>query len=154
MPSPHQPLRHALRLAPILGAASLALAGCSSISLDQPTGKTEAAAPGNTVRVVRSFDGRFDGEISGTPAPESRFAKIKIGMELEQVHKLIGEPDQLYSHDTGKTWIPFYFGADGRRVVTLYRGEGCLTYSGGGLFNSTKQLLRIDVDAAGKCYQP
>jgi hypothetical protein len=142
------------RLALALGAATLALAGCSSISLDQPTGKTEAASPGNAVRVVRSFDGRFDGEVSGTPAPESRFAKIKIGMELEQVHKLIGEPDQLYSHDTGKTWIPFYFGADGRRVVTLYRGEGCLTYSAGGVFNASKQLLRMDVDPAGKCYQP
>jgi hypothetical protein len=146
MPSP--------RLALALGAASLTLLGCSSISLDQPSGKTEAAAAGNNVRVVRSYDGRFDGEISGTPAPESRFAKVKIGMELEQVHKLIGEPDQLYSHNTGKNWIPFYFGADGRRVVTHYRGEGCLTYSGGGLFNSSKQLLRMDVDAAGQCYQP
>lgn len=142
------------RLTLALGAASLTLLGCSSISLDQPSAKTEAAAAGSNVRVVRSFDGRFDGEISGTPAPESRFAKVKIGMELEQVYKLIGEPDQLYSHDTGKTWIPFYFGADGRRVVTHYRGEGCLTYSGGGVFNSKKQLLRMDVDATGKCYQP
>jgi hypothetical protein len=142
------------KLALALGSVTLALLGCSSISLDQPSAKAEAPATGNQVRVVRSFDGRFDGEISGTPAPESRFAKLKIGMELEQVHKLIGEPDQLYSHDTGKTWIPFYFGADGRRVVTLYRGEGCLTYSAGGVFNSRKQLLRMDVDAAGKCYQP
>lgn len=143
-----------LRLALALGAASLALLGCSSISLDQPSEKTTAATAGGNVRVVRSFDGRFDGEISGTPAPESRFAKLKIGMELEQVHRLIGEPDQLYSHETGKRWIPFYYGADSRRVVTLYRGEGCLTYSGGGLFNGSKQLLRMDVDAAGKCFQP
>jgi hypothetical protein len=142
------------RLALALGAAMLALQGCSSISLDQPTAKTEAATAGSNVRVVRSYDGRFDGEISGTPAPESRFAKVKIGMELEQVHKLIGEPDQLYSHDTGKNWIPFYFGADSRRVVTHYRGEGCLTYSAGGVFNGKKQLLRMDVDAAGQCYKP
>jgi hypothetical protein len=146
MPSP--------KIALALGGVTLALLGCSSISLDQPSGKAEAPATGSQVRVVRSFDGRFDGEISGTPAPDSRFAKLKIGMELEQVHKLIGEPDQLYSHDTGKTWIPFYFGADGRRVVALYRGEGCLTYSGGGVFNDKKQLLRMDVDTAGKCYQP
>ena len=142
------------RLTLALGAATLALLGCSSISLDQPASKTEAAAAGCNVRVVRSYDGRFDGEISGSPAPESRFAKVKIGMELEQVHKLIGEPDQLYSHDTGKNWIPFYFGADSRRVVTHYRGEGCLTYSAGGVFNGKKQLLRIDVDAAGQCYKP
>lgn len=141
------------RLALTLGAATLVLMGCSSISLEQPAPQA-ATTPGAEVRIVRSFDNSFDGEISGTPAPESRFAKVKIGMELEQVYKLIGEPDQLYSHSTGKNWIPFYFGADGRRIVTHYRGEGCLTYSAGGLFNDRKQLLRMDVDAAGRCYQP
>ena len=141
------------RLALTLGAATLVLTGCSSISLEQPTPKADAAGGGN-VRVVRSYDNSFDGEISGTPAPESRFAKVKIGMELEQVYKLIGEPDQLYNHTTGKNWIPFYFGADGQRIVTHYRGEGCLTYSAGGVFNGKKQLLRMDVDAAGQCYKP
>lgn len=140
------------RLTLTLGAATLVLMGCSSISLEQPAPKADAA--GGNVRIVRSYDNSFDGEISGTPAPESRFAKVKIGMELEQVYKLIGEPDQLYSHNTGKNWIPFYFGADGRRIVTHYRGEGCLTYSAGGLFNDRKQLLRMDVDATGRCYQP
>lgn len=142
------------RLALTLGTATLVLMGCSSISLDQPAPKADAAGAGSNVRVVRSYDNSFDGEISGTPAPESRFAKVKIGMELEQVYKLIGEPDQLYNHTTGKNWIPFYFGADGRRIVTHYRGEGCLTYSGGGAFNGKKQLLRMDVDAAGQCYKP
>ncbi len=137
-----------------LGALSLALLGCSSISLEEPAPKAQATPAASNVRVVKSVDGRFEGEISGTPAPESRFAKLKIGMELEQVHKLISEPEQLFSRDTGKRWIPFYFGADGRRIVTLHKGEGCLTYSAGGLFNSKKQLLRIDVDAAGACYQP
>lgn len=140
------------RLALTLGAATLVLMGCSSISLEQPAPKADAA--GGNVRVVRSYDNSFDGEISGTPAPDSRFSKVKIGMELEQVYKLIGEPDQLYNHTTGKNWIPFYFGADGQRIVTLYRGEGCLTYSAGGVFNGKKQLLRIDVDAAGQCYRP
>lgn len=134
-----------------LGAATLALMGCSSVSLEQPAPKTDA---GSNLRVVRSYDNQFDGEISGTPAPDSRFAKVKIGMELEQVYRLIGEPDQLSSHNTGKNWIPFYFGADGRRIVTHYRGEGCLTYSAGSVFNGKKQLLRMDVDAAGQCFQP
>lgn len=140
------------RLALTLGAATLLLMGCSSISLEQPASKAEATS--SNVRVVRSYDNSFDGEVSGTPAPESRFAKVKIGMELEQVYKLIGEPDQLYNHTTGKNWIPFYFGADGQRIVTHYRGEGCLTYSAGGVFNGKKQLLRMDVDAAGQCYKP
>lgn len=137
-----------------LGAATLALLGCTSVPLDTPSGTAQAPAASGKVRVVRSFDNRFDGEISGTPTPDSRFAKIKIGMELEQVHKLIGEPDALFSHGTGKVWIPFYFGADGRRIVTHHRGEGCLTYSAGGLFDGRKQLLRMDVDATGGCYRP
>lgn len=137
-----------------LATATLSLLGCSSVSLDTPAVAAQSAAAASTVREVRSYDDRFDGEISGTPAPDSRFAKLKIGMELERVHKLIGEPDQIYSHTTGKAWIPFYFGADSRRIVTLHRGEGCLTYSAGGLFNSRKQLLRMDVDAAGSCFKP
>ena len=56
---------------------------------------------------------------------------------------MIGEPDQLYNHTTGKNWIPFYFGADGQRIVTHYRGEGCLTYSAGGVFNG-KIFVRED----------
>jgi hypothetical protein len=145
---------HRPALALALGAAALTLLGCSSVSLDTRTVTAPPANTGAQVRVVRSFDDRFYGEISGDPAPESRFGRVKIGMDLEQVHKLIGEPDQIYSHTTGKVWIPFYFGADGRRIVTLHRGEGCLTYSAGGLFNSRKQLLRMDVDAAGGCFKP
>jgi hypothetical protein len=148
MPTP----RPALALA--LCAAALSLLGCTTVSLDTPTADAAPKAAAEEVRVVRSVDSRFYGEISGSPAPDSRFAQIKIGMELEQVHKLIGEPAQLYSHTTGKAWIPFYFGADSRRIVTLHRGEGCLTYSAGGLFNSRKQLLRMDVDAAGSCFKP
>lgn len=144
--------RPALVLA--LGAAALTLFGCSSVSLDTPAASVRPAEKVSEIRAVTSVDGRFYGEMSGTPAPVSRFAQIKIGMELEQVHKLIGEPDQIYSHTTGKAWIPFYFGADSRRIVTLHRGEGCLTYSAGGLFNSRKQLLRMDIDAAGSCFKP
>lgn len=138
-----------------IGAIALALAGCSSVSLESPSTDANRAASGAEVRVVPSVDGRFEGEISGTPAPESRFAKVRIGMELQQVIRLIGNHDEMYSHETGKRWIPFYFGTDARRVVVLYRGEGCLTYTGGNIWGGgSNVLLRIDVDTASQCYQP
>ena len=144
------------RSLPVLaGVATLLLAGCSSVSLD-PNHVEEGRAPsGAVVREVRSYDDRFDGEISGTPAPGSKFAQIKIGMELAQVQKLIGTYDELYSQDTGKRWIPFYLGSEARRIIVHYKGEGCLTYSGGTTWGGGKNVvLRIDVDAAGKCYRP
>ncbi|MBV1732382.1 MAG: hypothetical protein KUA38_09060, partial [Hydrogenophaga sp.] len=75
--------------------------GCSSISL-------EPQEP--PVREVKSIDGQSEGEVTGTSAPGSRFAQLRIGMEAQSVRKRIGEADAMYSHDTGKRWIPFYFG--------------------------------------------
>lgn len=138
-----------------LAALSLAalLAGCASGSR-APAASGAAPADSNT-RVVKSQDGRFDGEMVGTPAANSRFAKVKIGMEMQQVQQLIGAPDQWHTHETGKRWIPFYFGNDVRRLQALYKGEGCLSFTGGNAWGGGgNELVRIEVDAAGKCYQP
>jgi hypothetical protein len=127
---------------------SLSTWGCSSISL-------EPTAPEPQVRKVKSFDGQFEGEVTGTPAPGSRFAQLRIGMEAQPVQKLIGVADQMYSHDTGKRWIPFYLGSDARRIITHYKGEGCLTFTGGTVWGGgNNQLIRIDNDPSGRCYQP
>lgn len=143
------------RSALALCAIALTVAGCARTSLDQKPSGPERAPSGAEVRVVPSMNGKFEGEISGMPAPDSRFAKVKIGMELQQVLKLIGNYDQLYSHESGKRWIPFYLGNDARRVVVLYRGDGCLTFTGGTVWGGgANELLRIDNDPAGKCYQP
>lgn len=146
------------RLTWALTLATLTGLGCSSTSLESPS---EAAlengksASGQEIRKVTSADGRFDGEVSGTPAPGSKFAALRIGMTWAAVQKQIGDADQLYSHDTGKRWIPFYAGTDARRIVMHYRGEGCLGFTGGNLLGGgTNALVRIDVDPAGKCYRP
>ena len=52
-------------------------------------------------------------------------------MEALPVQRLIGIPDAMHAHETGKRWIPFYFGTDARRMITFYKGEGCLTFTGG-----------------------
>jgi hypothetical protein len=74
-------------------------------------------------------DGSFDGEIIGTPAPDSKFSHLKIGMTLEQVKKLIGQPNHTDSRITGKQYQPFHFGGDTQRTEAYYKNEGRLTFS-------------------------
>lgn len=121
-------------LAPAATALVVAvfLTGCSSISLEE----TAATAP-------------------VSPAADSRFAKLKLGMDLPQVTRLIGPYDGMVGSETAKRWIPFYLGNDARRGIALYKGEGCLTFTGGNFWSAGgNELIRIEVDPTGKCYQP
>lgn len=149
--SAHKPV---LLVATVLALAG-SLAGCASTSLEEKAPAAPKTSASDPVRTVRSADGKTEGEISGTPAPDSRFAKLKIGMELQQVVRLIGPYDGMYGSETAKRWIPFYLGNDARRGIALYKGEGCLTFTGGNFWSAGgNELIRIDVDPAGKCYQP
>jgi len=142
-------------------AVSLLLGACAA----QPA-RTEASSPqksaapapapaGGAARVVKSRDGSYTGEIIGTPAPDSKFSKLLIGMETTEVQKIVGRfPDQVHSYESGKRWIPFYFGNDARRMQVLYKGEGCLVFTGGGAFSSGGDLIQIQVDPSGACYVP
>lgn len=153
-------IRHCVLL---IFIASL-VAGCATVSLDEPAkpaaSSPRAASTAGTVgpgetRIVPSRDGSFEGEIVGTAAPGSRFAQLQIGMEALPVQRLIGIPDAMHAHETGKRWIPFYFGTDARRMITFYKGEGCLTFTGGNDWGGGgNQLIRIEVDPSGRCYQP
>ena len=117
------------------------------------TAATASAAPSVPGgRMVKSRDGRYEGELIGTPAPGSRFAKLQIGMTMEEVSTLIGAPDNMIRHETGKRWIPFYFGNDAQRLQVIYRNEGCLTYTGGNVFGGgSAELIRITVSPQGGC---
>lgn len=144
-----------------VAAAVVVLVGACSTQparTETPTAQKvtpSAAAPGSGTRVVKSRDGSYTGEIIGTPAAGSKFSKLLIGMELNEVQKIIGRfPDETHSYESGKRWIPFYFGNDARRVQMLYKGEGCLVFTGGGAFASGGDLIQIQVDPAGSCYVP
>jgi hypothetical protein len=140
-------------------AASVLTIGCASQQSAKQSGTSEQAAASKKAepstpgaRTVKSKDGSFDGEIIGTPAAGSKFSKVKIGMTTHEVNALIGTPDDMDRHETGKRWIPFYFGDDVQRVETLYKGEGCLTYTGGNQFGAGGgQVIRIVVDPTGAC---
>ncbi len=134
------------------------MAGCASPREQQQTAAPEATKPAATQaaksneRTVKSTDGSFEGEIVGKPAAGSKFSKVKIGMSFREVTKLIGAPDDMTRHETGKRWIPFYYGNDAQRIDTLYRGEGCLTFTGGNIFGGGgEELIRITVDPKGVC---
>ena len=85
-----------------------------------------------------------EGEVVGKPAPGSKFAKLKIGMTLSEVQKLIGQPTKQWQHPTGKASIPFYFGPDRWVIQCSYKHEGVLTFNSGG----DQVLTLIEVNRA------
>jgi hypothetical protein len=144
----------AIAISALLNACSTAPARTDTVNTQKPTTASPPAANTST-RTVKSRDGSYTGEIIGTPAPDSKFSKLLIGMELTEVQKIIGRfPDETHTFESGKRWIPFYFGNDVRRVQMLYKGEGCLVFTGGGAFAAGGDLIQIQVDPAGACYAP
>src|SRR3546814_5369782 len=72
----------------------------------------------------------YEGEITGIPAPDSKFTELKIGMPMKQVTDLIGEPTDQGAYVTGKAFIPFFFGGDKYRYEMAYTGQGRLVFAG------------------------
>ena len=96
--------------------ARVFVAGCASTN---NTSDTSSALPES--RIERN-----------APA-DSPFAQIQIGMSQGQVHSILGQPTDSKVYQTGKMWIPFYFGNDTYRTEELYKGVGRITYSGMGV---------------------
>ena len=90
--------------------------------------KVEAGS-GRTVKGINDYEG----EITGNPAPNSKFSKLQIGMPVRQVTDLAGPPTDQGAYITGKAWIPFYFGGDRHRFEMTYKGQGRLIFAGGGM---------------------
>jgi len=144
-----------LAVSALLGACATPARNDTSTAQKAATPAPASAPANGAARVVKSRDGSYTGEIVGTPAPDSKFAKLLIGMDTTEVQKVVGRfPDQVHTYESGKRWIPFYFGNDARRMQVLYKGEGCLIFTGGGAFSSGGDLIQIQVDPAGACYAP
>ncbi len=84
------------------------------------------AGYGETVNGINDYEG----EITGKPAPGSKFTQLKIGMPMKQVTDLIGQPDDQGAYVTGKAFIPFFFGGDRYRYEMAYKGQGRLVFAG------------------------
>ncbi len=146
-----------------VAALSIICAACSTPATRQaaPERSTAPATTGASStkaapRTVKSRDGSFEGEIVGTPAPDSRFARLQIGMQMDEIQTVMGRsPDRSHGYESGKRWIPFYFGSDATRMQALYKGEGCLILTGGNVFGGGGgTLIQIEADPSGACYQP
>ena len=98
--------------------------------------------------------GDWDGEITGVPAPGSRFTQLQIGMPLKQVTDILGPPTDEGSYITGKAFIPFYYGSDRYRYELAYKGQGRLIFAGGSISdNSAGHLTWIINSAADTGYR-
>ncbi|MBK6850554.1 MAG: hypothetical protein IPG93_02810 [Burkholderiales bacterium] len=75
----------------------------------------------------------WEGEITGKPAPGSKFNKLEIGMGMKEVTDIAGQPTDQGAYVTGKAWIPFYFGSDRHRFEMVFKGQGRLIFAGGSL---------------------
>ena len=113
--------------------ATFLLTGCQTA---QKSGSTVSAAPSEKAespkdtKTVKGING-WEGEISGKPAPGSRFTKLQIGMSMKQVIDLIGQPTDQGTYETGKAWIPYYYGSDRYRYELVYKRHGRLIFAGG-----------------------
>lgn len=136
-----------LKTISLLIAVVLSAAGCAAT---QPVTSATAPTPAASASPVASAAPSAAANAGGAIKPGSKFSKVKIGMQFEQVNDLIGTPNSLSRNETGKRWIPFYFGSDVVRMQASYRGEGCLTYTGGNQFGSSGgDLIAITVHPDG-----
>ena len=91
---------------------------------------------------VKGLDG-WEGEITGKPAPGTKFTQVQIGMSRAQVQSIVGAPTDQGAYITGKAWIPWYFGSDRYRHEFAYKGMGRLIFAGSGGFDTNAHLVWI-----------
>jgi hypothetical protein len=142
-----------------LAAAIAVLAGCAgmggtrsdSAPAAEPAAQTPKIGPGMNANgevidasKVESGYGQkvkgindFEGEITGIPAPNSKFTQLQIGMGMKQATDIAGPPTDQGAYMTGKAWIPFYFGSDRHRFELVYKGQGRLIFAGGSIGDFT-----------------
>lgn len=113
----------------------------STASTAHKSSETSKASQGSETKATDAESGRG---IYGNPPRRSPFSKLKLGMSAKEVRDLIGEPTDQKTYMTGKVWIPFYFGSDRTRLEYRYKGQGVLTFvGGGGLVSSNYTLYRV-----------
>ncbi len=141
-----------------LSACITTKGGSNTSSSSQPEAQQASGpkpgmdAKGNVIdsKLIESGSGRtvkgindYEGEITGNPAPKSKFTQLKIGMSLRQVTDIVGQPSDQGAYVTGKAWIPFYFGSDRSRYEAVYEKQGRLIFASSGGFDSNSHLIWI-----------
>lgn len=121
--------------------------GCTNTNPGSSTTEIKPSAAVGDVQHVKGLND-VDGEIVGKPAAASKFKNLKIGMSIQQVKSAIGEPSDQGEYESGKRWIPFYYGDDVRRTELVYKGLSRLTFASGSAFGTHGgALIRITHNA-------
>jgi hypothetical protein len=149
-----------MKTIPAIVALAALCAACGTSPRHDETASAPATArapsAASNTKAVKSRDGSFVGEIVGTPAGDAKFARLQIGMHMKEARQILGRaPDQLHMYESGKRFIPFYYGNDANRMQVLYLGEGCLVFAAGNPQGgaSGDELIRIENDPTGACYK-
>jgi hypothetical protein len=116
-------------------ACAALVSGCGtskspSGSAPAPAAAAPASATPDDTRHVKGIND-WEGDISGKPAPNSKFTALTIGMSMKQVTDITGAPTDQGAYITGKAFIPFYFGSDRYRHEMVFKGQGRLIFAGG-----------------------
>ncbi|NND68494.1 MAG: hypothetical protein HKN19_12980 [Halioglobus sp.] len=86
---------------------------------------------------------------AAAPASTGRGAgleSIKVGMSMQEVYGLVGQPTATTTHQTGKAWIPFnYGGKDLARTHLLYKGKGRVICSHDA-YSSVSRVQEVVID--------
>ena len=86
-------------------------------------------------------EGPIKGQFVGSPAPSSKFSKLKFGMGIYDVKKLIGQPDDQFEHVDGS-------GYD-REMDYYYKNEGQLTFVYSSSMANQLVTIKVDQNATG-----
>lgn len=117
----------------ISGVAALALlAGCVLPTI--PTVTSQAA------------DDLRHAEPAYTAAPPGHpFAVVEQGMATGDVRTVLGKPSSLRRYPTMWTFVPFYTGAEERRTVWSYPGQGRILF-GDHPRSGELEVIRVEFD--------
>jgi hypothetical protein len=85
-------------------------------------------------------------EPAGRPAPAgSRLARVELGMSEGKVASILGQPTSQENYQTGKAWIPYYYGSDTSRLDYKYKGVGVVVF-GRNRYSGKTRVIQVDYD--------
>ncbi len=86
-----------------------------------------------------------DEAAAATIPASSPLSRVRLGMSDVRVREALGNPDHAVAYQTGKRWIPFYWGPDTRRTDWMYRGMGRVVFSRN-QYSGALKAIRVDYD--------
>ena len=100
----------------------------------------------------RPQQSRRQGQRSSRNIGGVAFDQISIGMSMEEVVAILGQPTATTSRITGKAWAPFYHGGDTARLFALYKGKGRIVFSNPSRYAPVWRVIDIVSDSAESGY--